>query len=253
MITVVISNKKGGVGKTTTAYNLAAGLRKRGKSVLAIDLDPQCSLTKFCGVNKNGPTSFGVITKEVNINSAILKLEFFDLIPGSPLLNSADQNLPESVNRLMRIREALSELATDYDYVIMDNAPALGVVTVNAYMATDYVVIPAEANELSTDGIANVFESVLDVRKYVNPNIQIAGILLTRFKPNTVLNREYTDIFNELAKGMGTKVFKTAIRENVNLAELPSIHVPIFDYKPNSTGAEDYNKFIDEFVKGVEK
>lgn len=251
MVTVVISNKKGGVGKTTTAYNLAAGLRKRGKSVLAIDLDPQCSLTKISGVNKNGPTSFGVIAKEVNINDAILKLEFFDLIPGSPSLGSADQNLPESVNRLMRIREALADLETDYDFCIMDNAPALGVVTVNAYMAADYVIIPAEANELSTDGIANVFESVLDVRKYVNPNIKIAGILLTRYKPNTVLNREYSSIFNDLAEGMKTKVFKAAIRENVNLSELPSIHVPIFDYKPNSTGAEDYNAFIDEFLKGV--
>ena len=159
--------------------------------------------------------------------------------------------LVESVNRLMRIREALADLETEYDFCIMDNAPALGVVTVNAYMAADYVIIPAEANELSTDGIANVFESVLDVRKYVNPNIKIAGILLTRYKPNTVLNREYSSIFNDLAEGMKTKVFKAAIRENVNLSELPSIHVPIFDYKPSSTGAEDYNAFIDEFLKGV--
>lgn len=253
MTTIVISNKKGGVGKTTTAYNLAAELRKKGFSVLAIDLDPQCSLTELAGVNQNGPTSYGVIAKEVNINNSILNLEFFDLIPGSPALGTADQTLPESVNRLMRLREALGELTTEYDFCILDNPPALSVITINSYMAADYVVIPAEANELSTKGIVNVFESVIDVRKYVNPDIKIAGILLTRYKTNTVLNREYTTIFNDLASGIKTKVFDTHIRENINLSELPSIHLPIFAYKPNSTGAEDYKAFVDELLKEIKK
>jgi chromosome partitioning protein len=254
MITIAISNKKGGVGKTTTAFNLAAGLRKKGYSVLAIDLDPQCSLTKLAGYNQEGPTSYGVLSREVKIDKAIFSLEFFDLIPASPSLATADQTLPEGVNKLMRLREALLEdLEFDYDFVIMDNAPAVGVVTVNAYMAADYIVIPAEANEFSTDGIISVYESMLDIKKYVNQNIKIAGILLTRFKVNTTLNQEYNKIFQKIAKEMGTKIFPTPIRETTDLSALPSLHVPIWAYKPSSNGAHDYQAFVDDLLKVVKK
>lgn len=253
MRTVAICNKKGGVGKTTTTYNLSAGLSKLGYKVLALDLDPQCSLTQVTGFNQDGPTTNSVIFREVKIENAIINLEFFDFIPGSPLLEAADKSLPEGINRLMRLREPLGRLKDRYDYCIIDNAPAMGVVATNAIMAADYVIIPAEANALSTDGIVKVYESLLDAKKYVNPDIRIAGILLTRYKPNTILAREYEKIFSGVAKEMGTKVFKTKIRENINLSELSSIHIPIYDYRPKSTGAEDYMAFTKEFAGGVNR
>lgn len=252
MLSVVIANKKGGVGKTTTAYNLAAGLKIWGYKVLAIDLDPQCSLSKVAGYKKEGPTSYGVISKEVNIKDAIVPMEHFDLVPASPALATADQTIPEGLGKLMRIREALLEVKDDYDFVIMDDAPAMGVVTMNSLVAADYIVIPAEANELSTDGIVSIYESVLDIKKYMQTNLKIAGILLTRYKAKTNLNQSYSKVFNKLAEQMGTKVFRARIRESVNLSELPSIHQPIFIYKPGSNAKDDYTAFVREFMRGVE-
>ena len=253
MITVAISNKKGGVGKTTTAYNLAAGLKIWGYRVLAIDLDPQCSFSKVSGYNKQeGPTSFGVISKEVSIKNAIVNMEHFDLVPGSPALATADQTIPEGLGKLMRIREALLEVKDDYDFVVLDDAPSMGVVTMNSFVAADYIIIPAEANELSTDGIVSIYESVVDIKKYMQTNLRIAGILLTRYKAKTNLNQEYTKIFRKLADQMGTKVFRHPIRESVNLSELPSIHQPIFQYKPTSNANDDYTNLVKEFMKEEE-
>lgn len=252
MITVAIANKKGGVGKSTTSYSLATGLKKRDFKVLAIDLDSQCNLTKIAGLNQDGPTSFGVIAREVKIADAIVKMKYLDIIPASKALVNAEQALPEGVNRLMRIREALDDIESEYDFCILDNAPAVDVITVNSMMASDYLIIPAESNELSSDGIVEVYESFLDVKKYVNPNIKIAGILLTRYKPNTVIGREYSKVFAEVAKNMDSKVFSVVIRENVSLSELPSIHMPIYDYKPESNGAKDYNAFVDEFLASIQ-
>ena len=249
-----VINEKGGTGKTTTAYNLAAGIKAWKQRVLAIDLDPQCSLSKVAGYTKQeGPTSYGVLSKEVNIKSAIVPMEHFDLIPGSPSLSTADQTIPEGMGKLMRIREALLEVKDDYDFVVMDDAPSMGVVTMNSFVAADYIVIPAEANELSTDGIVSIYESVLDIRKYMQTNLRIMGILLTRYKAKTNLNQEYTKIFRNLAKNMGTTVFRHPIRESVNLSELPSIHKPIFAYKPQSNATEDYGNFVKDFMKEIEK
>lgn len=255
MRTIVIGNKKGGVGKTTTAYCLATELNHRGYRVLAIDYDGQCNLTKVAGVNQDGPTSYGVLTKEVYIGQAIIHLDWLDLIQASPSLNVADTALPQQLGSYLLTAEALKQIADDYDFCIIDTPPAVGIVTVNAIIAADYIVIPAEANELSSDGIARVFESVLDVQKNYNNNLKIAGILLTRYEQNTVLARQYLSYFETLAKGMGTKVFNTKIRKTVNLSEIASLHTPIFTYRPDSKGNKDYISFTDELLQtmGVKK
>ena len=254
MITVVITNKKGGVGKTTTAYNLAAMLQERGYKTLAIDLDPQCSLTKMAGLtNHAGPSSYGVIAKEVKCRDAIIPMGFFDLIPGSKSLISAENTLPEGIGRLMRVRDALTEVKDDYDFAVLDNAPAMGVIAINSLMAGNYVVIPAEANELSTDGIISVYESITDMKNYMETNIKIAGILLTRYKTKTNLNQEYLKIFRKLAKEMNTKVFKQPIRESVGLSEMPSVHLPIHKHRPHSNAHLDYNVFVEELLDEVKK
>lgn len=251
MITFVIANKKGGVGKTTTAFNLAAGLQHKGKEVLLIDLDGQCSLTRMAGLKPNyQSSSFGILSGDCKIVDAICTMQDFDLIPGNQALTTADKSLPPGIGRNMRLKEALDSLRKNedyrYDYCIIDTPPALGIVTINAFVAADFIIIPAEANELSTDGILSVLESAEDVKKYANPYLEVFGILLTRFRKNTTLGKNYKEIFEQLAYSMHTIVFETPIRESIVFSEIPSIHRPIFDYKPRSAAAKDYQQLVDD-------
>ena len=253
MITIAICNKKGGVGKTTTAYTLAAMLKFRDFKVLAIDLDGQCNLTKVSGFNKNCPTAYSVLTREVPIKNAIVKTEWFDFVKGSRSLFTIGQVLSEGPGRVMRLVNALQNVKDDYDFCILDTPPAVDVVTTNAMMAADYIVIPAEANELSTDGIVSVSDSVKEVREYFNSNLAIAGILLTRYRGRTNIAQDYKEIFKKYAKTIGTTLFKTEIRETIAFSEVPSIHQPIFMYRKDSTGTEDYSKFTTELLKVIKK
>ena len=252
MVTIVICNKKGGVGKTTTAYTLSAMLTYRNKRVLALDLDGQKNLTKMAGVDQVGPTAYSVMMHEVPIEKAIIKTEWFSLIQGSSSLFTIGTAIPEGVDRVMRIRKAIRSVKDNYDYCIIDTAPAVDVVTVNALMAADYVVIPAEANELSTDGIVAINDRVNDIREYANKNLKIAGILLTRYRKQTNIARDYKEIFEAYAKKIGTKLFSTEIREAIVFSEIPSVHQPVFQYQGNSSGAEDYNAFVDELLGSIE-
>lgn len=257
MITITVGNKKGGVGKTTTAYHLAAELheiklsRQRTYRVLVLDLDGQCNLSRVAGVNEERPTTHSVMMKEIPIKDAIIQLKWFDLVQGSPAMNTISQSLPETLGRYMRINDALSSVQDDYDFCIIDTPPAIDVVTTNALLASDYVIIPAEANELSTDGIAAIYTSIMDGKLHYNPDLKIAGILLTRYKKQTTLARNYRDIFEKMAKAMKTKVFSTPIRENVNLSEVASYHVPVFSLRPDSPGAEDYAALTKELLEDI--
>jgi len=257
MVTITVGNKKGGVGKTTTAYHIAAELqkikisRRRTYRVLVLDLDGQCNLSRVAGVNEDGPTAHSVMMREVPLKNAIIHLEWFDLVQGSPAMNTISKSLPESIGRYMRINEALSAVKDDYDFCVIDTPPAIDVVTTNALLASDYIIIPAEANELSTDGIAAIYASIMDAKQHFNPDLKIAGILLTRFKKQTTLARNYQAIFEKLAKAMKTKVFKTPIRENINLSEVASYHMPVFSLRPDSPGAEDYDAVTKELLADI--
>lgn len=257
MVTITVGNKKGGVGKTTTAYHIAAELqkikisRRRTYRVLVLDLDGQCNLSRVAGVNEDGPTTHSVMMREVKLKDAIIPLQWFDLVQGSPAMNTISKSLPESIGRYMRINEALQTVQDEYDFCVIDTPPAIDVVTTNALLASDYVIIPAEANELSTDGIAAIYTSIMDGKLHYNPDLKIAGILLTRYKKQTTLARNYRDIFEKMAKAMKTKVFSTPIRENVNLSEVASYHVPVFSLRPDSPGAEDYAALTKELLEDI--
>lgn len=253
MITITICNKKGGVGKTTTAYTLAAMLHLRNFRVLAIDLDGQCNLTKMTGIKKDCPTIYSVMTREVPIGKSIIPTEWFDLIQGSRSLFTIGQVLTEGVGRAMRLGEALRTIRRGYDFCILDTPPAVDVVTANALMAADYVVIPAEANELSTDGIVSISDSVKEVREYYNSNLKIAGILLTRYRGRTNIAQDYKEIFQKYAEMIGTKLFSTEIRETIAFSEVPSVHQPIFAYRKDSSGTEDYASFTNELLTTIEE
>lgn len=251
MMTFSVCNRKGGVGKTTTAFNLAAGLAEVGKTVLAIDLDGQCNLTRMMGLEPQQPSSFGLLTGEADVMHTIQGTSMsgnLHLIPANPMLTTTDRVLPPGFSRNMMLRKALRPLENEYDYCIIDTPPAIGAVTINALVTSDFVIIPAEANELSMDGIIAVYESVTDVKENVNPTLEISGILLTRYKSRTTLAKEYRHMLKETADRLNTIVYEQPIRESVALAELPSVHQSIFKYKGKSAAAEDYGALVSEVI-----
>lgn len=250
MVTVCAINKKGGVAKTTTAINLGAGLQKKGYSVLYIDLDSQCNLSVCVGADIDGKTVLGVLTEQTDINDAIQQTPFGDVLPAGLALSGADGVITDT-GKEYRLKEALESLNKKYDFCIIDTPPAIGVLTINAMTASDWLIIPAQADIFSRDGLLQLDRAIRQDRKYCNPNLKVAGILLTRYSDRNVLSRNLKDTFDKIAETMKTKVFNASIREGVALKEAQVVHQPIYDYDPKSKVAEDYSAFVDEFLDTV--
>lgn len=250
MKTIVLTNKKGGVGKTTTSMALATSLHEKGYKVLVIDMDSQCNLTKASGA-EHSPSVYGVMSGEVDVNNAIQHLEFFDILPASPILAKAEKTFGDDVGRNYKLKEGLQYLRTEYDYIVIDTPPHIGFLTTNALALANYVIIPAEAAPFSHDGMEQLYGIILDVRKYLNPKIRIEGVLLTRYHKNTNLSKDYTEGLIDVANKMDTKVFKTVIREGVAVPESQSMKTPVSRYKPKAGVSEDYEAFAEEFLKSV--
>lgn len=246
MKVITITNQKGGVGKSTTAMNIASGLVFARFRVLAIDLDAQGNLSHTHKATMNKASILDVLTKSVDINAAIQKSIDGDFIPSSRNLGSADLIINQT-GKEYRLKESLSQLKDNYDYVIIDTPPALGILTINALTACDEIIIPAQADMYSMQGITQVVESVQTVRQYCNQNIKIAGILLTRFNVQTVLSREIADQLEKAAPQFGTKVFKTRIRESISIKEAQVKQQSIFNYDLKCNGARDYLNFLREY------
>lgn len=249
MKTIAVINQKGGVGKSTTAENLAAGLALRGYRTLAIDLDAQANLTYTMGVLTEGATILGVITGEVKIHDAIRHSQTCDVISASKALAGADAFITDT-GKEYRLREALDEIRDDYDFAVIDTPPALGILTVNALTACDSVVIPAQADIYSLHGIEQLTKTITPVRKYCNRSLRIEGILLTRYSSRSVLSREIADLSNQLADKLGTKLFNVRIREAIAVKEAQINQKSLFEYSPKAGVTEDYSAFIDEILEG---
>lgn len=249
MKTIAVINQKGGVGKSTTAENLAAGLALRGYRTLAIDLDAQANLTYTMGVSTEGATILGVITGEVKIHDAIRHSQTCDVIPASKALAGADAFITDT-GKEYRLREALDEIRNDYDFAVIDTPPALGILTVNALTACNSVVIPAQADIYSLHGIEQLTKTIAPVRKYCNRSLRIEGILLTRYSSRSVLSREIADLSNQLADKLGTKLFNVRIREAIAVKEAQINQKSLFEYSPKAGVTEDYSAFIDELLEG---
>ncbi|MCF0228692.1 MAG: ParA family protein [Parasporobacterium sp.] len=245
---ICIVNRKGGVGKTATAWTLGAGLIKRGERVLYVDLDSQCNLTFDMGVDDAESSSMEVLTNETDIRRAICHTELGDIIPGSPELAAADQVI-DSTGKEYRLKEALEQVEKDYDYVIIDTPPALGTLTVNALTAGDWVIVPVQAEVHSLQGISLLVDAVKPVKKYCNPKIEIKGILITRYNGRSIISRDMHSNLEEVAAQIGTKLFRTNIRECTALKEAQAVQQNIFDYAPKSNAAADYSSFIDEVLE----
>ena len=249
---IAVINQKGGVGKSTTAEALTAGLLLKGYTCLAIDLDAQGNLSYTAGAKTEGvPTVLEVLTGEATAREAIQHLQGGDVIAANKSLAGADAFI-NSTGKEYKLKEALEELQGEYQYIIIDTPPALGILTVNALTACHSIIIPAQADIYSLQGIEKLAETIKPVKKYCNPSIFIEGILLTRYSPRSVLSREVAEIAGKLADKLGTKVFKTTIREAIAVKEAQISQQSLFDYAPKAKVAEDYRAFIEELL-GAEK
>ena len=244
-----VANQKGGVGKTTTTVNLSAGLACRGKKVLMIDADPQGNATSAVGVDKECELStYDVLVNEVDINEVIQPTNVNKLFvcPSNINLAGAEVQLVSMVSRELRLKEQLDKIKDEYDYILIDCPPSLGLITLNAFTASDSVLIPVQCEYFALEGLGQLMNTINIVKKHLNKSIYIEGAVLTMYDLRTNLANQ---VVREVKKYFENKVYKTVIPRNVKLSAAPSYGMPIIMYDPKSKGAKAYDKLSKEFIK----
>ena len=250
-VIITISNQKGGVGKTTTSAALASGLSLAGYRVLGIDLDPQGNLGFCLGAEDFSYTILDVVKGTVSAEEAFCHGEVCDFLPSDITLSSG---LPKSGSQNQSIlRDIIRPLQVRYDYIIIDTPPALNLLTVNAYTASDYLIIPMASDILSLVGLSQLKETMESVQSSFNPSLKVLGILLTRFNKRTLLSRDVMEMAQQLASQMNTRVFDAKIRSGVAIAEAPAHGESIFSYNPRSGAVMDYGEFLQEVLHQIGK
>lgn len=244
---LAITNQKGGSGKTTTAVNLAAALGEKGRRVLLIDLDPQASATAWLGVKDAGRGIYDVFTNNKTIETITLNTSNIgvDVAPASAWLVGVEKALAGEVGTETLLKRAIGKLK-NYDYILLDCPPSLGLLTINALTAARELLIPVEAHVLALSGLAQLLETMEKVKERLNPTLAIAGILACRVDHRT---RHAQDIEEQLRKRFGRQVYAATIRENIRLAEAPSFGQAILQYDSNSSGATDYRTLATLVIK----
>ena len=251
MITLTLSNQKGGVAKTSTSNALAAGLYNRNYKVLAVDLDPQCNLSFSCGVDmlNTEKTLFDVFKGNAEVRETIIPLKLgFDLLPGGLTLAGADMDFTQTGREYM-LSEALETVSGKYDFCIIDTPPTLGILTVNALTAADYVIVPMTADIYALQGLTQLNGLIQNVRRYCNKGLKIAGILLTRYNDRQIISKTLKTNIGQAAERLSTEVFKTYIREGVAVRETQLLQSDLFTDAPKANVTQDYNNFIDELLE----
>lgn len=233
---ISLLNHKGGVGKTTSAINIGAGLVELGKKVLLLDLDPQANLTVSLGINRQPVTIYESLRGE----SELVPFQYkpnFDVVTSSLDLSGAEMELVNEPGREFLLRSLFEPLQEEYDYIIIDCPPSLGLLTLNALTSSNFVFIPLQTEFLALQGVAKIKQVIDKVRFRLNKNLSVGGVIATMFDSRKVLNR---DVVSTIQKYFGDRVFETMIRDNVALAEAPAQRMDIFSYQPKSNGASDY-------------
>ena len=246
---IAILNQKGGVGKTTTTINVAAYLAKMGKTVLVVDLDPQGNATSGLGVQKNNEvTTYDVLVNGALVGQAIKEVEAegIALIPANADLAAAEIELVSREDREQLLKNALAH--TSHDYVLIDCPPSLGLLSINALVAADWVLIPVQAEYYALEGLTQLLSTVQRVRQGLNPNLELLGVAVTMYDGRTSLS---DSVYKELQKHFGAKLFKTVIPRNVRLAEAPSHGKTILEHDKWSRGARAYKALAKEIDKDV--
>ncbi len=244
---IAILNQKGGVGKTTTAINLGAYLAKAGKRVLIIDFDPQGNATSGLGLAKEAveTTSYDILFRSGEIATAIHETDIpkLNIIPTNAGLAAAEVELVDKPSRELLLKKAITGL--DYDYVLIDCPPALGLLTINALSAADKLIIPVQAEYYALEGLGQLLSVMQRVRQGLNKNLELMGVIVTMYDSRTSLSEQ---VYDELKKHFGDKLFKTIIPRNVRLAEAPSYGKPISEHDKWSKGARSYKQLAKEVI-----
>ena len=246
--TIAFINQKGGTGKTTSTVNIGVGLTRLGQKVLLVDLDPQANLSYHLGLKARELTTFisEVIEGRGEIEEAIIERDSLDVIPSSLALAETEARIFNVTGREHLLREALAGLKRSYAFILIDCPPSLGVLTLNALVASREVYIPLEVQALPLQGLRDIRDIVNLTRERLNPGLKITGIIATKYDNRRNLNRE---VLETLKEHFGQLIFKTVIRETVKLAEAPSYGQDIFTYASKSYGAEDYLSLCKEILK----
>ncbi|BBM16436.1 sporulation initiation inhibitor Soj [Enterococcus avium] len=251
---ISVANQKGGVGKTTTTVNLGACLAYDGKKVLLIDSDAQGNATSGLGVRKPDVKQdiYDVLVNEVPIRETIIKTsrENLSIVPATLQLAGAEIELTSMMARESRLKSALAEVSDDYDFILVDCPPSLGHLTINAFTASDAILIPVQCEYYALEGLSQLLNTVRLVQKHFNPGLEIEGVLLTMYDARTNLGAE---VVEEVRRYFQEKVYDTIIPRNVRLSEAPSHGKPIIDYDPRSKGAEVYQALAKEVLVREQK
>ncbi len=251
---IALANQKGGVGKTTTTINLAASLATNGKKVLIVDTDAQGNATSGSGIQKSKIEKdiYDVLVHDEPIENVLLETshENMYIIPATIRLAGAELELAPAMAREMRLKNALKNIQEKYDYILIDNPPAIGVITINSFTAADTIIIPVQAEYYALEGLGQLLNTVKQVQNYYNKDLSIEGVLLTMVDGRTNLS---TEVVQNVREYFNDKVYKTYIPRNVKLSEAPSHGMAIIDYAPKSKGADVYMELAKEVLLNNDK
>ena len=236
---ISVANQKGGVGKTTTAVNLAAALQEAGKRVLLCDLDPQGNASSGVGVYQKENSVYDGLIEDADVRTLIVQTPYCDVLPASIELAGAEVELVELSARESRMKKLLSPICFDYDFIIIDCPPSMGLLTINALVASDAVIMPIQCEYYALEGLSQLMNTIRMVKRSLNPGLEIEGVLLTMFDARLNLNLQVAD---EVKKHFGRQVFPIIVPRNVRLSEAPSHGKPVVAYDSSSKGAKCYRE-----------